>query len=93
MIAQEALKKAMDVINKMKETRYSENAKKNIRITSSLVLEINGIIDDFEDSVDCGKPLYFEVYAIKNGIAADCMTLDMYRDFEADITYLLNCYM
>lgn len=89
----EALEKCMKVINKLNETTHSCDVTKNVKITSSLTIEINAIVNDFEDSAYYGKPMWFEVYAIKKGIAVDCMTIDMHRSVRADITYLLNCYI
>lgn len=91
---QAALVRTMATINVMKETSYEGDVKKFVKITNDLSLEINAIVNDFDDAEsDYGKPLYFEVYAIKKGITVDCMTIDTYRNFEADITYLLNCYV
>lgn len=87
------LDKTLAILAKMRETEYSNDVVKNVKITSSLSLEINGIVGELEGTGCVAKPFCFEVYAIKKGVAVDCMTLDIHRNFGADIFFLLNCYV
>lgn len=91
---QKAVEKALEVIKKMQESDDIEYVLEKVAVSKNMTLEINCIRLDQEDSSAFGEALYFEVYALdKNERAIDCMTLTMYRNFEEDITYLINCYL
>lgn len=82
------IEKAVSVMNRMKSSNNVSDSKRRVKITSSLTLEINCIRCEFT-----GSPIQFEVYAIKKGEDVDCETVELHKDFEEPIEYLLNCYV
>jgi hypothetical protein len=91
-IIKDGLTKVVMVIDDMKKLHLSGTITKMVRINGSLSLEINDIRDDDPESLFYGQNAHYEIYAIKNGKAVDCMTINIFRNLKDDVYYLLNCY-
>jgi hypothetical protein len=89
-----ALDEVMKVAKEMMESRDLDDILRVVKVSDKLRIEINCVRVDFDDAIDYGAPAFFEVYALANdGVALDCMTINVYRCFASDVFYLLNCYM
>ena len=85
----DALTKIKEVADEMKFSTDINNVVRTVRISKYFSIELNSIRDDTDEFSSYGKHLYFEVYAIIDGKAVDCMTIDTFRDFDSDVMYLL----
>lgn len=92
-VIKDGLTKTIMAIQDLRKQFCAGTIKKMVRISGTLSLEINDIRDDTIDSPYYGQTCYYEIYAIKNGVAVDVMTIDTYRIMSDDIYYLLNCYV
>lgn len=90
-------KKTLKIMTGMMQNRNINDIKETVKITKNLSLEVNAIRNDIRSPLydGYGEVLSFEVYAIKNNISVDCVTIDAFtsENFENDIMYLLNCYV
>lgn len=90
---EQGFKKAKKVINRMIESRDLEDIKETVKITDALSLEINCIRADVGMPDYIGMAIAFEIYAMKNNKAVDCVTVDVDDSMNEDICYLLKCYI
>lgn len=104
-IMKEAIRKAIKVISRMKSHNDILDVTRIVRVTDRIKLEVNCIRNDYDPS-DCdipedyplmehGKPMWFEIYLLKNGIAEECETIHSLftDDFVEPIRYMLGMYL
>ena len=89
-VIQKGLIKARKVFDKMNESRDMDYTEHTVKITENLMIKFECVRYDVGSK---GAPVYFEICAIKDGKEVDCCTLHYSQDIDAELLYLLNCYV
>lgn len=92
-VIQRGLVKARKIFDKMNSSRDMEYLMDTVRITKRLTLKFECQRSDEYDDDYRGKACCFEIYAVKDGEEVDCCTLHYSLDVNAELLYLLNCYV
>ena len=92
-VIQKGFSKARKVFDKLNASRDMEYIKDTAKITKRLSLQFECIRADVGTEDYIGTPVSFEIYAVKDGKEIDCCTLYVTADVNAEIMYLLNCYV
>lgn len=92
-VIQKGLIKARKVFDKMNESRDMDYTTDTARITKNLSIKFECQRNDEAHDNYRGHAMCFEIYAIKNGEEVDCCTLHYSPDINAELLYLLNCYV
>lgn len=91
-VIQKGLIKARKVFDRMNESRDMDYTTDTARITKNLSIKFECVRYEVSGKSK-GTPISFEIYAIKDGKEVDCCTLHYSPDINAELLYLLNCYV
>lgn len=92
-IIQKGLIKARKVFDRMIGSRDMEYTADTAQITKSLSIKFECQRNDTEHPDYRGDAICFEIYAVKDGKEVDCCTLHYAPGVNAELLYLLNCYV
>lgn len=90
-VIQKGLIKSRKVFEKLNASSDMEYTTDIARITKRLTLKFECVRCEVGNSR--GEPISFEIYAVKDGKEVDCCTLHYSLDVNAELLYLLNCYV
>ena len=83
--------KVREAFDKMNASKDMDCLVEEVQINKRLVIQIEcGRIEHGEDR---GLPIGFQLFAIKDGKEVDCCTVYLLDEVNAEIMYLVNCYI